>query len=46
MCFSGLLQNPYIKKKNINSFDLRNKIEEKLFYRLFDIPLFLKNDYK
>lgn len=46
LCFSGLLQNPYIKSQNKNLFNLRNQIQKKLFIQPFGIPIFLKNNYK
>ena len=43
LCFSGLLQNPYIKSQNNDFFNLRKKIQSKLFYEIFQIPLISKN---
>lgn len=42
LCFSGLLQNPYIKSQNNDFFNLRKQIQSKLFYEIFQIPLINK----
>jgi len=44
--FSGLLQNPYIRKIDINSFNLRKKIQKELFYTLYNYPIKLNKVYK
>ena len=46
LCFSGLLQNPYMRKKNKNLFAVRKKIQKELYFQLFDIPIFLNKIYK
>ena len=46
LCFSGLLQNPYIKSLNNELFSLRKKIQSKLFYEIFQIPFINKYQNK
>ncbi len=45
LCFSGLLQNPYMKKKNKNLFSLRKKIQSEIFAEILEIPLYLNKSY-
>ena len=44
--FSGLLQNPYIRKIDVNSFNLRKKIQKELFDTLYNYPMKLNKVYK
>ncbi len=46
LCFSGLLQNPFMKNKNKSLFNLRNRIQKELFFELLDIPLYLNKKYR